>query len=168
MASVSRQGIIIYPNNLLSLKCIRLLTIIYYLLNCYTEGVEHFMKRMSLRLLSIFLILGILLTGCKKEEHSIEFCDKSLEQSPENRKIMQEYLKENYSAIDLEDESEFKDLAIMDSDIEGKEIFLTAELHGTKANEQLNTKFLKYFKEKTDFKYYLCELPYSEGLLQNR
>ncbi len=29
---------------------------------------------------------------------------------------MQEYLKENYSSIDLEDESEFKDLAIMDSD----------------------------------------------------
>lgn len=168
MASVSRQGIIIYPNNLLSLKCIRLLTIIYYLLNCYTEGVEHFMKRMSLRLLSIFLILGILLTGCKKEEHSIEFSDKSLEQSPENRKIMQEYLKENYSAIDLEDESEFKDLAIMDSDIEGKEIFFTAELHGTKANEQLNTKFLKYFKEKTDFKYYLCELPYSDAYFINK
>ncbi len=126
------------------------------------------MKRISLRLLSIFLILGILLTGCKKEEHSIEFSDKSLEQSPEKRKIMQEYLKENYSSIDLEDESEFKDLAIMDSDIEGKEIFFTAELHGTKANEQLNTKFLKYFKEKTDFKYYLCELPYSDAYFINK
>ncbi len=126
------------------------------------------MKRISLRLLSIFLILGILLTGCKKEERSIEFSDKSLEQSPENRKIMQEYLKENYSAIDLEDESEFKDLDIMDSDIEGKEIFFTAELHGTKANEQLNMKFLKYFKEKTDFKYYLCELPYSDTYFINK
>ncbi len=126
------------------------------------------MKRISLRLLSIFLILGILLTGCKKEEHSIEFSDKSLEQSPEKRKIMQEYLKENYSSIDLEDESEFKDLAIMDSDIEGKEIFFTAELHGTKANEQLNTKLLKYFKEKSDFKYYLCELSYSDTYFINK
>lgn len=126
------------------------------------------MKKVTLRLLSIFLILGILLTGCKKEEYSIEFSDKSLEQSPEKRKIMQEYLKENYRAIDLEDENEFKDLAIMDSDLEGKEIFFTAELHGTKANEQLNTKFLKYFKEKTDFKYYLCELSYSDGYFINK
>ncbi len=126
------------------------------------------MKKVSLRLLSIFFILGILLTGCKKEERSIEFSDKSLEQSPEKRKIIQEYLKENYSAIDLEDESEFKDLAIMDSDIEGKEIFFTAELHGTMANEQLNMKFLKYFKEKADFKYYLCELSYSDAYFINK
>ncbi|WP_346938440.1 erythromycin esterase family protein [uncultured Clostridium sp.] len=126
------------------------------------------MKKVSLRLLSIFLILGILLTGCKKDEGSIQFSDKSLEQSPEKRKIMQEYLKENYSSIDLEDESEFADLAIMDSDIEEKEIFFTAELHGTKANEQLNMKFLKYFREKTDFKYYLCELPYSDVYFINK
>ncbi|HAR85618.1 MAG TPA: hypothetical protein DCR69_07785 [Clostridium sp.] len=126
------------------------------------------MKKVSLRLLSIFFILGILLTGCKKEERSIEFSDKSLEQSPEKRKIIQEYLKENYSAIDLEDESEFKDLAIMDSDIEGKGIFFTAELHGTMANEQLNMKFLKYFKEKADFKYYLCELSYSDAYFINK
>ncbi|WP_346930085.1 erythromycin esterase family protein [Clostridium sp.] len=126
------------------------------------------MKRVSLRLLSIFLILGILLTGCKKNESSILFSDKSLEHSPEKRKIMQEYLKENYSSIDLEDESEFKDLAIMDSDIEGKEIFFTAESHGTKANEQLNMKFLKYFKEKTDFKYYLCETAYSDAYFINK
>jgi len=126
------------------------------------------MRRVSLRLLSIFLILGILLTGCKKDESSIQFSDKSLEQSSEKRKIMQEYLKENYSSIDLGDESEFADLAIMDSDIEGKEIFFTAELHGTKANEQLNMKFLKYFKEKMDFKYYLCELPYSDTYFINK
>lgn len=126
------------------------------------------MKKVSLRLLSIFLILGILLTGCKKGGGSIQFSNKRLEQSPEKREIMQEYLKENYSSIDLEDESEFKDLAIMDSDIEGKEIFFTAEKHGTKANEQLNMKFLKYFKEKTDFKYYLCELPYSDTYFINK
>lgn len=126
------------------------------------------MKKVSLRLLSIFLMLGILLTGCKKGGSSIKFSDKSLEQSPEKRKIMEEYLKENYSAINLEDESEFADLAIMDSDIEGKEIFFTAENHGTKANEQLNMKFLKYFKEKTDFKYYLCETAYSDAYFINK
>ncbi|WP_061996288.1 erythromycin esterase family protein [Clostridium sp. ATCC 25772] len=126
------------------------------------------MEKVSLRLLSIFLILGILLTGCKKGGGSIQFSNKRLEQSPEKREIMQEYLKKNYSSVDLEDESEFKDLSIMDSDIEGKEIFFTAELHGTKANEQLNMKFLKYFKEKTDFKYYLCELSYSDAYFINK
>jgi len=110
----------------------------------------------------------MLLTGCKKDEGSNQFSDKSLEQSPEKKKIMQEYLKENYSSIDLEDESEFKDLALMDSDIEGKEIFFTAEIHGTKANEQLNMKFLKYFKEKTDFKYYICETSYSNAYFINK
>ncbi|WP_346928668.1 erythromycin esterase family protein [Clostridium sp.] len=126
------------------------------------------MKRMSLRLLSIFLILGILLTGCKKDESSIKLSDKGSNQSLDKDQIIQSYLKENYSTIDLEDEDEFKDLAIMDSDIEGKEIFFTAELHGTKANEQLNMKFLRYFKEKTDFKYYLCETPYSDAYFINK
>ncbi|WP_010291836.1 erythromycin esterase family protein [Clostridium senegalense] len=126
------------------------------------------MKKVSLKLLSIFFILGILLTECKKDGGSIQFSNKRLEQSPEKREIMQEYLKKNYSSVDLEDESEFKDLAIMDSDIEGKELFFTAELHGTKANEQLNMKFLKYFKEKTDFKYYLCELSYSDAYFINK
>jgi len=123
---------------------------------------------MSLRLLSIFLILGILLTGCKKAESSSQFSYESLEQSPEKRKILQQLHGITSDLEEIEDESEFKDLAIMDSDIEGKEIFLTAELHGTKANEQLNTKFLKYFKEKTDFKYYLCELPYSDTYFINK
>ncbi|GAA0117268.1 erythromycin esterase family protein [Clostridium senegalense] len=126
------------------------------------------MKKVSLRLLSIFFILGILLTGCKKDGGSIQFSNKRLEQSPQKREIVQEYLKKNYSSVDLEDENEFKDLAIMNSDIEGKEIFFTAELHGTKANEQLNMKFLKYFKEKTDFKYYLCEHSYSDAYFINK
>ncbi|MEG1255550.1 erythromycin esterase family protein [Clostridium sp.] len=126
------------------------------------------MKRINLRLLSMLLIISILLTGCKNGETSLNFSDKSLEQSPEKRKVMEEYLKENYRAIDLKDESEFADLDIMDSDIEGKEIFFTAENHGTEANEQLNMKFLKYFKEKTDFKYYLCELSYSDTYFINK
>jgi len=126
------------------------------------------MKKVSLRLLSIFLILGILLTGCKKDESSIKLSDKGSNQSLDKDQIIQSYLKENYSTIDLEDEDEFKDLAIMDSDIDGNEIFFTAELHGTKANKQLNMKFLKYFKEKTDFKYYLCETPYSDAYFINK
>ncbi len=54
-----------------------------------------------------------------------------------------------------------EDLSIMDGDLENNEIFLTGENHGVKANIALRIKFLKYYKEKTNFRYYLCELPYS-------
>lgn len=120
------------------------------------------MKINSLKLLSIILIIIILLTGCKKDETSSQISDNSLEQLDEN-KLLREYLKHNYSAIDISNDNEFDDLNIMDSDVEDKEIFFTAEIHGVKANEELNMKFLKYFKEKADFKYLLCENSYSNA-----
>ena len=75
-------------------------------------------------------------------------------------KKLKDYLEKNYRVIYPNDES-MKDLSIMDNDLKNKEIFLTGENHGVKANIELRIKFLKYFKEKTNFKYYLCELPYS-------
>ncbi len=75
-------------------------------------------------------------------------------------KKLKDYLEKNHSIIYLKDES-MKDLSIMDDDLKDSEIFLTGENHGVKANIELRIKFLKYFKEKTNFKYYLCELPYS-------
>lgn len=77
------------------------------------------------------------------------------------------YLKDNYNHIDLEKDDEFLDLSIFDQDIEDKKIFLTGENHGVKSNEKLRMKYLKYFKWKTDFKYYLCELPYSLSYFLN-
>lgn len=59
-------------------------------------------------------------------------------------------------------------LSIMDGDLKGKEIFLTGENHGVKANVDLRMKFVKYFKERTDFKYYLWELPYSTAYFLNK
>ena len=75
-------------------------------------------------------------------------------------KELKDYLEKNHSIIYLKDES-MKDLSIMDDDLKDSEIFLTGENHGVKANIELRIKLLKYFKEKTNFKYYLCELPYS-------
>lgn len=118
------------------------------------------MKVNNLKLLSIVLIIIILLTGCKKDATLLQISDDDLEQLNEN-KLIQEYLKYNYSAIDIANDNEFVDLDIMDSDIRDKEMFFTAEVHGVKANEELNMKFLKYFKEKIDFKYLLCENSYS-------
>lgn len=80
---------------------------------------------------------------------------------------IQKYLKMNHIKVYIEKDYEFLDLSIIDDDLKGKEIFLTGENHGVKANEKLRIKFLKYFKEKTDFKYYLCELPYSISYFLN-
>ena len=44
---------------------------------------------------------------------------------------------------------------------------MTGENHGVKANVKLRMKFLEYFKQKTDFKYYLCELPFSVAYFLN-
>ncbi len=59
------------------------------------------------------------------------------------------------------------DLNVLDNDLKNKEIIFTAEFHGMKANMELELKFLKYLKEKTNFKYYLCELSYAQGLKLN-
>ena len=70
---------------------------------------------------------------------------------------MREYLLNNYTIVNLEDDIEFTDLSILDSDLEGKGNIFTGELHGVKANEELRWKFYKvFYREKTDFKYYLC------------
>ena len=78
-----------------------------------------------------------------------------------------EYLKTNHKLIEIEENS-FESLSILDGELDGREIFLAGENHGVKANGKLRMKFLKYFKEKTNFKYYLCELPYSLTATLNR
>ncbi len=82
-------------------------------------------------------------------------------------KDIKNYLERNHSIIHIENGS-MEDLSIVDDDLKNKEIFMTGENHGVKANTELRTKFLKYFKEKTNFKYYLCELPYSMTYFLNR
>ncbi|HZK56710.1 MAG TPA: hypothetical protein VFD17_00240 [Clostridia bacterium] len=73
---------------------------------------------------------------------------------------LKNYLEKNHSVIYPENES-MEDLLIMDDDLKDSKMFLTGENHGVKANIELRKKFLRYYKEKTNFKYYLCELPYS-------
>ena len=77
-------------------------------------------------------------------------------------------MENNHSSIEIDVENIFTDLAIIDSDLEGKEIFFTGEVHGVKANSALEIKFIKYFKEKTDFTYYLCETAYSDAYFYNK
>lgn len=81
-------------------------------------------------------------------------------------KKLKDYLEKSHSVIRPGAES-MEDLSIMDDDLENNEMFLTGENHGVKANIELRIKFLKYYKKKTNFRYYLCELPYSTAYFLN-
>lgn len=61
-----------------------------------------------------------------------------------------------------------KGLEGLEADLEGKEIIFTAESHGVDVNMELERGFIKYFKEKTNFKYYLCELSYAQSIMLNK
>ncbi len=78
-----------------------------------------------------------------------------------------QYLKENHRLIDFTAEK-FPDLELLVDDLCGKEIFLCGENHGVLTNEKLRMRFLRFFKEKTNFKYYLWELPLSTAYFLNK
>lgn len=115
------------------------------------------MKKISRGFIFIFVIT--LLTGCFQGRTTGG--DVPLSE-------VKDYMQANYSPIVLEDEDEFLDLTIMDADLDDKEIFFTAELHGVLTNSRLQMKFLKYFKAKTNFDYYLIENSYSAAYFLNK
>lgn len=122
------------------------------------------------RFVSLILVCLVFLSiasGCSKSTKVSVEHPKGLPKV-ESTDETSEYLKSNYSAINPEKEDDFSDLAILSDDLKDKEIFFTGEYHGFKANEILNMKFLKYFKEKADFQYYLCELSYSDAYFLNK
>jgi len=118
--------------------------------------------------IQIFLILVVVAIGSNIIGNLLDSSEVNWDLPGGQYEILEEYLLNNYTIVNLEDDIEFTDLSILDSDLEGKEIFFTGELHGVKANEELKMKFLKYFKEKTDFKYYLCEWGYSHAYFINK
>lgn len=132
------------------------------------------MRLLKFKVLIISAALLVLLNGCSTplNIHSME--NKTLNKSIENDVLqtssndIHQYLKTNYKVINPENNTDFCDLSIIDDNLNDKEIFFTGEDHGIKANIYLRMKFLKYFKEKTDFKYYLCELPYSDAYFLNK
>ncbi len=91
--------------------------------------------------------------------HKIE--PRSVSASPEGR-----YLNENYAALKV-GEGAVSGLEMIDDSLAGKELFVTAEVHGLAVNQQLEFEFLKYFQENAGIKYYLQELPYSTSMLLN-
>jgi hypothetical protein len=105
----------------------------------------------------IYLLILIVSITCSSRAIS----SNAVESSVDVDNLVNEYLLTNYSRIFFQGADDFTDLSIMDSDLAGKEMFLTAEHHAIKANAQLRIKFLRYFKEKANIKYYLAEYPYS-------
>lgn len=126
------------------------------------------MIRIKIILISILLIFIVIIVGPKEWNSTLETSIEKSEDELSKEKVILDYLIENYSEINIDDESQFLDLAILDEDIMDKEIFFTGEVHGIKANSDLNMKFLKYFKDKTDFKYYLAEYSYSNAHFLNK
>lgn len=85
----------------------------------------------------------------------------------DDEESLKEYLKDNRTVLNIEDNDYFDDLNILLPDLEGKSIFFTAEIHGNSANDKLRMKFLKFLKHHTNFKYYLEELPFSTAYYIN-
>lgn len=79
-----------------------------------------------------------------------------------------DFLKNNYSSIDISDNNDFSTFKLLDSSLEDYEIFFTAENHAIAVNSQLELKFIKYFKQKAGIKYLLLEIPYSDGQILNQ
>lgn len=123
------------------------------------------MKRQLIALSTALIIFASMLTGCSLDTFSFI---QSSRYTAEEEQFFENYLKNNRTNIDLVNADSFSELSVIDQDIEGKEIFLTGESHGFKSNSQLEMKFLKYFKAKTNFKYLLSEDSYSNTYYINQ
>jgi hypothetical protein len=118
-------------------------------------------------LIIMFMLVLSTFNGCTSSVKVSTEKNDTLTKAETTDKV-NEYLKSNYMEVNIEKENEFFDLSILNDDLKDKEIFLTGEQHGNKANEILDMKFFRFFKEKVDFKYYLCELSYSDAYFLNR
>ena len=117
------------------------------------------------KVVAFAVLLLVLAVALGPKEYQVEPAVKTEAEKVKENEIVQ-YLKDNYNSIDLDNGIE--NFYILDEDIEGKEIFFTGEVHGIKTNADLHMEFLKYFKEKVDFKYYLAEFSYSNAYFLNK
>lgn len=113
----------------------------------------------------IAVLLLVLAVALGPKNYQVEPAVKTEAEKALENEIVQ-YLKDNYNNIDLDNKIET--FHILDEDLKSKEIFFTGEVHGIKTNADLHMKFLKYFKEKVDFKYYLAEFSYSNAYFLNK
>lgn len=103
-------------------------------------------------LIGILLFSLILIIGCQERDPHWLAAQELLENESKPITLTQETIE-----LDLPTEV-----------LRNNEIFLTGEIHGYERNEALRFAFLKYFKEQTNFKYYLNELSYSGAYFLNQ
>lgn len=86
---------------------------------------------------------------------------------PESKSIG-DYIKAYSSAIDTRDTTDFKSLRLLESDLSGKEVILTGEMHAVGMNTELELYMLKYLNQKQNVNYLLCETGFASGQLFNK
>lgn len=115
--------------------------------------------KVMFRIAVVLCIALVMLTGC----NSTKVKPTSNENKVNSDK---EYLEHNYMPLAMDDNNDVASLKLLDGDL-NKELFLTGQIYGVKANTDLELKFLKYLNEKADVKYYLQEIPYSSSISIN-
>lgn len=76
-------------------------------------------------------------------------------------------LQQNKATISLENTNSVQHL-FADSLLQANEVFLSSESHATALNTDICFFFLKFFKDKTDFRYLLTEHSYAASRLLNQ
>lgn len=80
----------------------------------------------------------------------------------------EKWLKKNSTSLDIKDNDDFSTFNILKEDLENNQVFLTGEYHKVNVNDDLDLKFLKYFKKEANIKYYLVETNYCNSIILNQ
>lgn len=83
-------------------------------------------------------------------------------------KSTDEYLKRNYSDLNLQDENDFSGLEILSKDIKDKKIIFTGEHHNVADNHVVELKLLKYFQKEIGVNYLLEEVGCADAYFLNK
>jgi hypothetical protein len=79
----------------------------------------------------------------------------------------EEYLRENSSALDINDNNDFSSFAMLDTVLDRYTVFFTGEMHWTTGNFELRWKMLQYFYRKAGVRVLFVEAPRSFTYLLN-
>jgi hypothetical protein len=82
---------------------------------------------------------------------------------PPSKKELKKYLKHNQYNIKYDS----NDFQFLNDKIHNYSVYFIGETHGFAETRKFAIHYMKYLKEKTNFKYYLDEVPYSMGLKLN-
>ena len=118
-------------------------------------------KKLSVLIIILSLLMGV--SGCTNKSIT-----NPVLKNNESIKYSSTYLEKYALAINLEDDNDYSTFKCLDQATLNDEIFLIGENHQIKDNYKVKTKFLKYFKEKTNFKYLLIEDSYISSIYYNK